>query len=90
MCFTDLNFWENVVMYKNLKRIRRKQFPVDSGGEQTMRPVDGKAINGFRILRDSRPSPLHLQKNLLLLALFDAAASDNLQECFVNSGLHSK
>ena len=45
-----------------------------------MRPVDGTAINGFRILRDFRPLPLHLQKNLLLLAPFDEAASDNLQE----------
>ena len=81
MCFTDLKKWENGgAMYKTWKRIRRKQLPVDSGGEQTMRPVDGTAINGFRILRDFRPSPSHLQKNLLLLALFDAAASDNLQE----------
>ena len=77
-------------MYKIWKRIRRKQLPVDSGGEKTMRPVDGKAINGFRILQDFRPSPSHVQKNLLLLALFDAADSDNLQERDANSGLDSK
>ena len=75
-------------MYKTWKRIRRKQLLVDSGGEQTMRPVGGKAINGSRILRDFGPSPSHLQKNLLLLALFYAAASDNLQECYANPGLH--
>ena len=64
--------------------------PVDSGGEQTMRPVHCRAINGFRILLDFRPSPSHLQKNLLLVALFDATASDNLQERDANYGLYSK
>ena len=77
-------------MHKTWKRIRRKRLPADSGGEQTMRPVDGTAINGSRILRDFRPSPSHLQKNLSQLALFDSVGSDNLQEREVNLGLHSK
>ena len=55
-----------------------------------MRQVDGKAINGFRILRDFRPLPSHLQKNLSQLALFDSAGEDNLQELEVILGLHSK
>ena len=59
------------------KIFKQKQLTADLGVYRTIGPVADIAKDGFRILQDLRPLPLHLRKNVLQQVQFHKAAAYN-------------